>query len=496
MFAPLSAVLACAGAPEPTPIPPPRTPNLVVVSMDGFRADRAHFDGNPRPTTPNLDAFAAEGVRFPNAFSQSNESLLSHASLFTGRYASEVAWPDYMRFSVPPDATTLAEAMSAVGYDTAAFLAGGHIRAEFGFDQGFATFWESQDFGSFHETVPPALAWIGERADPRPFLIVVHGYDLHRPYAHRSVFYHPFDADYTGPMEELVRDRVATEKIFDGAYWPDHAREAFRHAKGMNMSDPASYRRLVEASRRPGARKVPLTQRDLDHMVAHYDAAVLTVDTYVGLLIEGLKKSGAWDDTLVILTSDHGEDLQTHRFSNHRAVLFDSTSRVPFLVGGGALPAAARGTTRPELVDATDLVPTAMALAGSVPPAGTRGNDLGALLAGEPGAPTKDAVFQQGVLGQSSVRTATHRLVFSGYALTDPTYGARLRDDPLDGGSFALYAVKEDPNELTDVLARDRAVAEDLRARLVAWYGSLRAGSERVEISPETRKMLADHGYW
>jgi arylsulfatase A-like enzyme len=479
MLAPLAVLSACDDR-------EPRPPNVVVVSIDGFRADRAHFDGNPRPTTPSLDAFAAEAVRFPNAFSQSNESLLSHAALFTGRYASEVAWPDYMRFRVPDDATLLAEAMGAVGYDTAAFLAGGHVRREFGFSQGFATYWESGDFGSFHDTVPPALAWLDGRDTEKPFLLVLHGYDLHRPYAHGGVFYHPFDADYTGPMEELVRDRVATEKIYDGAYFPEAARESFRHATGMNMSDPAAYARLVADATRPDAPRVPLSPADLAHMVAHYDAAVLTADTYVGLFLEGLRARGAWDDTLVIVTSDHGEDLQTHRFSNHRAVLFDSTSRVPLLVGGGALDPSRRGTVDPTLVSAVDLVPTVLAAAGTVSPAGARGRDV--LSAGD-----TDAVFQQGVLGQSAIRTATHRLVFSGYALTDPAYGTRLRDEPIDGGHFALY---REPDEQTDVLAEDRATAESLRARLVAWYGTLRPGTERAVVSPEARKMLSEHGYW
>ncbi len=227
----------------------------------------------------------------------------------------------------------------------------------------------------------------------------------------------------------------------------------------------------------------------------HYDSAVLEADTYVGLFLENLVTQGLWDNTVVIVTADHGEDLQEHGYFNHRTVIFDSTTRVPFLVTGGAVPQAWRGERRTDLVEALDIVPTVMDIAGSVPPAGARGRSVWSLLEGRPVA-SKDKVFQQGVLGQSSVRTATHRLVFQGYRLTDEGYGAHLAADPIDGGSFALFASSEEPREQQDILAANLGLAEELRKAMVEWYSTLDSGVAAKPISPEIQKTLHENGYW
>jgi arylsulfatase A-like enzyme len=472
-----------------------RPPNIVLISIDGMRADRAHFDRNPRRTTPNLDAFAADGVRFPSAFSQSNESLLSHASLFDGRYPSEIALPNYLEYQLPEQAYTIAEVMRDIGYDTAGFTASGHVRAVFGMNQGFVHWSEQEDFASFFNTVPRALGWLGQRPpDSPPFFMFLHGYDCHRPYGHDSVFFHPFDADYVGPMERMVLSRNATERIYDGVLYPDFFRESVEHAGGVQMSDPHNYLRLADAAAE-GAKGIPLSEADIQHMVAHYDGAVLAADTYVGLFLEGLRLLDVWDDTVVVILADHGEDLLTHGFTNHRAVIFDSTTRVPFLMGGGALPEAWRGRVEPGLVDAVDLVPTLTDIAGVSAPAGVRGRSVWALLTGE-AQDSKQAVFQQGVLGQSSVRTATHRLVFGGHRLTDEGYHEALALEPIDGGSFQLFHTAQDPDEQRDVLASQRPLAEELRAAMVAWHSDLEQSDEAHPMDPALREELRERGYW
>ena len=102
----LTGLLAC-GAPDPGP------PNILLVSLDTVRADHTTPYGAARDTTPVLAALAAEGALFTHAFSSGNESAYSHASLFTGRYASELAAPIYETYGVPPQATTTAEALHA-----------------------------------------------------------------------------------------------------------------------------------------------------------------------------------------------------------------------------------------------------------------------------------------------------------------------------------------------------------------------------------------------
>lgn len=486
---------------------PERGPNIVVISIDGLRMDHTGMGGARHPTTPNMDALAAQGVWFDQSFSAANESLFSHAALFAGRPASELAWPDYRTYTVPKTTLVLAEALQAVGYDTAAFISGGHVQAEMGFDQGFGTFMEGPDFGSFQVTAPLASGYTSKRArkDPdgsprapsaQPFFLFLHGYDCHRPYAKDSVFWHPFDSPKEGPVDRWVHQRQFTEQVFDGVFYPEFSHSSMHHEGGKKMLDPLGYVRLAAAAAAgEGGQGTQLSQVQLDHILAHYDAAVLAADTYVGLFLEDLAAQGLWEDTLVIITSDHGEDLQDHGYYNHRAVLTDSTTRVPFLVTGGALPKHLWGTRSDTLVSAVDLVPTVMAMAGSVPPAGGTGENLWAHLnAGT--QPTRPWVFQEGVLGQVSVRSPTHRLVFHGLALTDPDHTQTLASAPIDGPHFTLYETAKDPTEQTDVRAAQAAEAERLRTALVDWRRSLAQGTQKSAPDAATKALLQRHGYW
>ena len=488
------ALLALWGL--PTGIARAAPPNIVLISVDGLRADRTHFGGNPRPTTPSLDAFVTEGMRFPLSFSQSNESAFSHASMFTGRYASEIAFPDYWRYLLPEEALSLPELLGLAGYDTGAFIAGGHIKASFGFSQGFDEFHEGPDFGSFFSTVPSALAWLEKRQSDKPFFLFLHGYDCHRPYAADSVFHHAFEGGAQGRLDQALFRQSFSESVYQGTYYPSFRHELVEHANGELILDPEGYSTLASyVADYQGDDAVKLSKAQLDHVLAHYDGSVLAADTYVGLFLDALREQGLWEDTLVVVTSDHGEDLQTHGYYNHRAVLFDSTTRVPLVLGGGALPPALRGVTRPELTAAVDLVPTLAEVAEIASPADARGRSLWPLTKGQETLP-KPHVYQEGVLGQTSLRTATHRLVFSGYALTDPDYLRHLIQAPLGGGAFALYHTAQDVEEAHDVLKEQSELATELRRAMVTIAADLVQGSAQQELSPELREMMRENGYW
>lgn len=484
------------GTPAAAKAAPARSgpPNLVLISMDGLRWDRLHLGGNPRATSPSLDALAAKGVVFSNSLSTSNESLFSHAALFTGRYPSELGTPDYLSFLMPQDALTAAEALSAVGYEAAAFTSGGHIKGTFGFSQGFSPYFEGQDFGSFRDTVPEALRWIGERQGDKPWFVFLHGYDCHRPYLHESVFWHPFHEGGADRIDELLMQRNFSESVYRGVYYPKYRHAWAMHANGERILDPELYRDIPGyAQQASPEERDPLSEAEQAHILAHYDAAALEADAYVGLFLDGLAARGELANTLVVVTSDHGEDLGTHGYYNHRAVTFDSTTRVPMILAG-AIPEAARGTTRHELVDALDVVPTLLDAAGTVPPAGAHGRSLLDVLEGK--APSKDVIYQHGVMGQLSARTSRWRLVVEAGDLSDPLALSKLAEGPLEAPTWTLYDLQADPNEQQDVLAQHLEEARGLRAGLVQWWAKLPRGTASQTMSPEVEAMLRRNGYW
>jgi len=493
---------ACGAAEVSAPIGPP---NVILISIDGMRGDRAHFNGYGRQTTPNLDAFAEAGVRFPHAFSQSNESLLSHAAMFTGRYPTEIARPDYLTYVMPESEQSIAEVMVANGYRTAGFTAAGHVKARYGLHQGFEVFSEGPEFGSFHATVPAALSWLDDADTTEPFFMFLHGYDCHRTYSKAGLFYHPFvDVDPVPDHFELaIRGRRWTEFIYDkvdySAWFGREDRESLRvhHANGERILDPGLYVRLAaEHGEIPEGHYRILDDEIITHIGAHYDGGVLSADTYLGIFLEGLAARGLWDNTVIIVTSDHGEDLQDHGYSNHRAVLFDSTTRVPFLIGGGAVPDRHRGTVRRDFADAIDVISTVAGMAGIAMPATSRGEDLWSRLEVPSPDLADERSFQLGVMGHAAMRTATHRLVFSGIALTDPEYLKRMTTQPLLGGNFSLYAAGIGEPEDTDILADNGALGENLRREMVAWYKQLDRGDALKIRDPKVLEQLNERGYW
>jgi arylsulfatase A-like enzyme len=495
-WAAASLLLMGAFACDPAPVQRAGPPNVVVISIDGLRLDRTGFGGGPNPTTPNLDAFVADSAWFPQAFSQSNESLLSHASLFTSRYPLEVSVPDYLRYTVGDEQLLLAEVMGQVGYDTAGFVSEGHVGAGFGLAQGFELFFEGARWGSLQETVPVALTWLqnrGEEQAEAPFFMFLHGYDCHRSYLHGGLLFEPFETDPPRRTHRLLKRFNETERIIDGVYYPDLPLQRTWHSGGMRILDPTAYTREAAAEQDNAVRLKP---ESLSHIRSHYDSGVLAADTYVGFFMEGLDALGLWQDTVVIVVSDHGEDLQHHGFTNHRAVIHDSTTRVPMIIGGGAIPDEWRGMVRPEVVDAIDLVPTVTDLVGSVAPAGARGRSILPFLNSAPDAPADKVSFQTGVLGQLSARTATHRLIFAAGGLDADDVSTRLRNDPLDGGAFALFHSAEDPLEHSDIIGREAKLASDLRVQLADWYDGLERSSEAQQPTPEQLKLLREGGYW
>lgn len=478
----LLALVGCA---------PPAPPNILLVSLDTVRADHTTPYGAVHDTTPVLAALAREGAVYTHAFAPGNESAYSHGSLFTGRYASELAAPVYATYALPPQASTLAEALHAYGYATAAFSAGGHVTADFGFDQGWDRFSAEEGFGSLQQTGPRATEWITARPDDRPWFVFLHSYDAHRPYVHEGVWDHLYaDGPGTPLAEALCRNTCLSEMVLGRTLLPDIVPTWFLHKGSQRVLAPEVYTRLAAAPAE--SPRVTVTTEDQAHVQAHYDGAVRYADTLLGATLSRLQAAGKLDNTVVIVLSDHGEDLLDHGYMNHRTGLYDSCTRVPLVVWGREF--AGLGAVD-GLVDLRDVAATVFALAGARAPAGSGGRDLRAVARGQDAV---DAVFSEGVTDMVTVRTATHRLVYTA-PLDAVDYMAQLEAAPLDGSAFALYDLTADPGEHEDVHTRQPDVTAALRARLVAWRQGLNPGDYALpqdQVSPEVARSLREHGYW
>ena len=200
----------------------------------------------------------------------------------------------------------------------------------------------------------------------------------------------------------------------------------------------------------PGAR--PLADADIAHLAALYDGATAWVDACFGLFMAGLEARGLLDDVVIVVLSDHGEELGEHGAFEHRTRLSDETLHVPLMV---RLPGGAHGGTRVGgLTALLDVAPTVLDLGGVSTPAGARGTSLKPALFGAARS-ARPAVFSEGQLRLLSARGPGARLTADGMSTDNPRGPELLAVAPVDGVSLTLTG--------------DPAEADALRAALVGW---------------------------
>jgi len=311
-------------------------PNIVLLSIDSLRPDHLSCYGYPQPTSPHIDAVAREGYLFTNAVSTTTWTLPAHISMLTGLYP-DVHGVVGENQQLNPKAPICTEFLQAQGYHSAGFVSGPYLSSEYGFARGFDLYDDfSIRFAEFEQatavvTSPrlhaQVLPWLTAN-HAAPFFLFVHYWDVHYDYVPPAPFDSLFDPDYTGPIDG--RDVMEDPRIRGGM-------------------DP----------------------RDLQHLLALYDGEIAFTDRYVGKLLDHLRDLGVYENTLIVITADHGDEFLEHGCKGHEKNLFDETLKVPLIVRlperyarelAGALRPV--GATIPEQVSLIDLPPTFRDLLG------------------------------------------------------------------------------------------------------------------------------------
>ena len=363
------AVAAGCSAQEPAPASAASPPDIVLVVIDTLRADRLGAYGADRPTSPQLDALAARGLRFERAYAHSGWTLPSMATLLTGRLPHEHgagrSSEDTTRFGrLPARVPTLAEALAAAGYTTHAIVNNTFLAPEFGLHRGFGSYDYAGATNTRHrsaaESVERALAWLD--GGSRPAFLLLHVMEPH--------------LDYAAPAP------------FAGRFAPEAADD------DAGPSDAEVLGWLKD-------RYAPVSEAHQTVVRARYDEEVLAADAAVGALVRGLEARDRLATTLLVVTSDHGEEHWDHGGFEHGHTLRSELTRVPLILAG---PGVAPGVVS-AVVSQRDLHFALRAVAGlegapeAVGECGPR--DLFALARGEaPDAPRLVLLENTRVRGQ------------------------------------------------------------------------------------------------
>ncbi len=296
--------------------------NVILISMDTLRADHLGCYGYTRNTSPNLDAIARESVLFKQVISQAPYTVSSHMSMLTSLYPSFHKVNLIQESTMNPKINTLAELLYNNGYRTWAIVGGGQVSSDYGFSEGFETYIE---FTSPHRDVwrkiQETIGFI-EKEKANNFFVFIHSYKPHAPYNPIPPFDTMFDPEYDGPVSGSIEQ---IEAINSG--------------------------------------EIEVTPDDIAHLMALYDGDIREMDDQIVELYDYLKKEGLDRRTLVVFTSDHGEEFGEHgKVGVHSHTVYDELLRVPLILRlPDKLPP---GTTWEDQVRSIDILPTIFDLIG------------------------------------------------------------------------------------------------------------------------------------
>ena len=469
----LAATAGCRG-----PTEPPR--GVLLVLIDALRADRLGCYGyRARSTSPRLDALAADATRFAHAVSSTPWTLPSMATLFTGLYpsvhgavlASDIGrWlTDHGRFepvtTLDASRTTLAEILRSHGFATAGFVHGSYPAPEFGTGQGFDLY-EANQHPGIRFNVDALLAWL-DHERPDRFFAYLHTAEVHSPYTPpdgdpRWAPDHP-DATVRAVARALDEERARYRDLdFDPDYqgWLDGSWESLRQ---------------VRTGR-------PLAARDVEHLGALYDRGIAYTDYWIGHLLDALAERDLLERTIVIVTSDHGDELLDHGGIEHSRTYFEEMMRVPLLV---RVPGRGQGRVVEDQVGLVDVAPTVLDLLGVPDAPPMQGRSLVSAIDGR-------ALAARAVIGEASqdlgvkaVRTNRWKYV------RDAAGGQRLFD------------LTTDPAERVDVCPGQQAACDGFGRELQGWEREAAAMTAALGFpaaapaapSPATRERLRQMGY-
>lgn len=432
------SLFACSGDEEgasesPAPVAKSestRSPNLVVITLDTTRADALGAYGQTLDTSPHFDRMSNEGVLFTDAMASSPETLPSHATIFTGKQPFSHGVRGNGGYVLADDQLTLAEVLTGAGYETRAEIAALVMKEETRIAQGFSTV-----RGTTSEGVKLRAVFRERDGGVKAEVITVRD-----------------SGDITDSGIDFVRQN-RDEKFF---LWLHY------------FSAHAPYSPVPEFHQ-----KIPSSP---------YHAEVAHQDSEMGRFIAELETLGLRDNTLVVITADHGEGLLDHGERTHSYFLYDTTMKVPMLFWG--LDSLPSGKRIDSLVRNVDIAPTALDLLGVYPLGDIDGVSLAPLLRGE--------IEDMGATAYGEANRIT-----STFNISPLRFVREGRWKYIHKVNPELYDIESDPRELVNKFDAEPEVAARLHAKLAEMVRAapVASASSIVDITPEVEAQLRALGY-
>ncbi|MFB0564245.1 MAG: sulfatase [Candidatus Aminicenantaceae bacterium] len=442
--------------------------HIILIYLDALRADHLSCYGYHRNTTPNIDSLAKKGVLFKNTFSQGSSTFPSVHSALTSKYASHFFTKNKKKLS--DEELTLAEVLKKNGYYTAGFSSNPLItKTETryslgGFEQGFYMYDDSVYQGekwnwqwrSPEGIIENALAWL-EQNHGKKFFLLLYVMDPHCRYDSPEPYNSMYDPDYTGKNKYIIQGNPS---FFE-----------FYILKGT---------------------EVDLNERDIFHLISLYDGEITYADAQIGRLINKLQKLNLAKKTLIVLTSDHGEEFFEHGGVKHGYTLYNEAIKVPLIMMcPSCLP---KNKKVDEIVQSLDIVPTILDIAKIKKPKVMQGESLLPLIKGKKSRWRSYAISETPFVDAKAIITKQWKYIHH--------FESRpLRPDICNKYKKGkeLFNLEKDPEERINLYEKNPTVTKELFLLLLSLMPSseterLKLGKD-IKLDKKTLDRLKSLGY-
>lgn len=501
--------------------------NVVLISIDSLRRDHLGLYGHkPRysagiPVSPNLDALGAKGVVFDDAWTTTSWTLPSHMALMTG-LSDRQHGVETDKFQLDPLRSTLAQRFQESGWNTAGYFSGPYLDPRYGFGRGFDDYRSGmltqeaflerianenkkraaanmepmdqrliqklRDRMSHWDITSPRINQLGNdfldeqsASGDKPFFLFLHYFDAHYdhiPDEAEEGLAKKFDPGYRGP--------------FDGTNW-------YFDERVMEYEPP--HRRLISG-------------RDLEHVKALYDAEIHWVDRHVGEIVAKLKEKGLYENTIIMVISDHGDEFFDHGSIGHRSTLLAEQCRIPMVLSVPGV--TAEGKRIPGISRIYDVAPTLLDFAGANGLAEAEGSSVREMIDGEAAPRTAfQRIFSGGHRKGSGLnvrdgwRSSRFTVLRQHRGDFDRETDQELFTTPMMirslGSSFYVFDRKEDPKEMRPLSPKDPRFKQAIDAFCLDFRAAEKASAQLprsdhsvltgMKLSAEEQAALAELGY-
>ncbi|MFX0194687.1 MAG: sulfatase-like hydrolase/transferase [Candidatus Hodarchaeota archaeon] len=457
-------------------------PNVILITLDTVRADHMSLYGYERDTTPFLKKFSEEATQYVKANASADMTLPTHASIFTGLYARQHGAhydPKTYPAGRPLDAKfhTLAEILSYSGYLTLSVVANyAYLGHAFGVEQGFQYY---------------------DQRVLTPFLEKTQNYYLRQGvYNILKRFVSPsrFDKVYRS-AEEINREIFRLLKKVKGsgepflffinymdAHWPYLPPPPFDTLypeKVENFSTDRYYALKEKMMKLEG----DIKQVERDHLISQYDGAIAYLDFQLGKLIQHLKKIGLYENSLIIITSDHGEAFGERNLIEHAVGVYQDQVYIPLII---KYPNSRQKMIVDEIVSVIDIMPTVLDVLGYEIPENVSGQSLFRFKPCNERIIISESFANEHFFRWNPSFDRIERAIFSGtFKYINSTKGKR-----------ELYNLSKDPSEKNNLYKSDNVVAKELEMRLEQWlHTTVAEYGSSTKLDKASHDRLKSLGY-